>query len=118
MKEISVKFLLCIVLAVFFNAVNAQWVRVNGPYGGSVYSIAVSGSNIYAAIMLNGVYRSTDNGISWTAMNSGLNSLSVNSLVTDGENVFAGTLDGVSTPLTIPCGLVRIRDSPTFISAH
>jgi len=50
----------------------AQWVQTNGPYGGSALSFAVSGTNLIAAAGDGGVYRSTNSGSSWTAINNGL----------------------------------------------
>ena len=39
----------------------------------------------------NGVYRSTDNGDSWTLVNTGLTSTDVAALAIDGSTIFAGT---------------------------
>ncbi len=49
----------------------AQWVQTNGPCSGSVTSFAVSGTNLFAGIW-GGVFLSTNNGTSWTAVNNGL----------------------------------------------
>jgi photosystem II stability/assembly factor-like uncharacterized protein len=46
----------------------------------------------------NGVFRSTDGGASWTAMNTGLTSLAINALAIDpgdATRIFAGTSGGV-----------------------
>ena len=70
----------------------AQWVQTNGPYGGSVVrSFAVLGTNLFAGTF-GGVFLSTDNGASWTAVNNGLPPYTdVNSLAVLGTNLFAGT---------------------------
>jgi ligand-binding sensor domain-containing protein len=47
------------------------------------------------------VYRSSDNGLNWYGISTGLPSTSVNCLVTDGGNVFAGTTKGVAMLDTI-----------------
>jgi len=43
----------------------------------------------------SGVYLSTNNGTSWTAVNSGLTNLNVAALAVCGNNIFAGTRSGV-----------------------
>jgi photosystem II stability/assembly factor-like uncharacterized protein len=51
--------------------VQAQWIQTNGPQSGSILSLASNGSYLFAVIQANGVYRSSDNGISWAEMNTG-----------------------------------------------
>ncbi len=80
------------------NPLHAQWVQTNGPYGGSIQSFAVSGTNLFAGTYYGGVYggdvfRSTNNGTSWTA--TGLTYTTVLSLAVSGTNLFAGTYGGV-----------------------
>lgn len=90
-----------------------------GTYSGNIYSSSNNGSNwnlvlaqfstlggwntssfatisdtVYAAIMFRGVYRSTDNGNTWLFSNYGMLD-SVNCLTVCGNNVFAGTLQGL-----------------------
>jgi photosystem II stability/assembly factor-like uncharacterized protein len=72
---------------------NAQWVDPNGPFGTTLTSLAVSGSNLFAGTTVGGVYLSTDNGTSWTAINSGLTTNYVTALATAGTDVFAGTYE-------------------------
>ncbi|HEY5123677.1 MAG TPA: regulator, partial [Ignavibacteria bacterium] len=83
-----------------FNTLNAQWIQTNGPCGGTVQCfLAVSGTNLFAGTLLDGVYLSTNNGTSWTAVNSGFsknyNVANVHSLAVSGTNLFAGTGGGV-----------------------
>ena len=60
---------------IFFTvAVNAQWVQTNGPNGGTVNCFAISDTNIYAGTN-GGVFLSTNNGTSWTAINTGLTNI-------------------------------------------
>jgi len=59
----------------------------------SVYSLAVSGNNIFAGTSINGIYVSTNNGTNW--LQTSLNNLYVNYLVTSENNIFAGTANGV-----------------------
>ncbi|HQF29438.1 MAG TPA: hypothetical protein PLD36_12545, partial [Bacteroidia bacterium] len=91
MKRIFLAIL--IHLLMLMNA-SAQWVQTNGPYGGDINCIEVSGSNIFAGTEFGGVYISANNGISWTAVNNGLPPVvAVRSLAVSGNNIFAGTLN-------------------------
>jgi hypothetical protein len=68
----------------------AQWVQTNGPAGGNIQSLAVSGSIVFvgAGYPNYGVFCSTDNGQTWTS--PGLVGLSVSSIASSGTSVFAG----------------------------
>lgn len=60
-----------------------------------VYSIAISGTNIFAGTYGCGVFRSTDNGKNWTPIDSGLPHTYVRALTVLGTDLFAGTDNGV-----------------------
>ena len=53
-----------------------KWVEMNnGLYGGRAYSLAIDPINtqtIYAGTWYGGVFKSTDGGASWNAINNGL----------------------------------------------
>ena len=87
------------ILLAFFglsSLVNAQWQQTNGPYGGNINCIASDGTNIFAGTNGQGVFLSSNNGSSWTAVNNGLPGWSpVYSFAISGTNIFAGTYDGV-----------------------
>jgi Secretion system C-terminal sorting domain len=51
----------------------------------------VSGNNIFAGTYGDGVFLSTNNGVSWTNISKGLGQQSVYSLTVSGGNIFAGT---------------------------
>jgi hypothetical protein len=74
-------------------SLQAQWIQTNGPSGGGVTCFAVDGSNLFAGTY-NGVFLSTNNGTSWTAVNTGLTNTIVLSLAVNGSNLFAGTDGG------------------------
>jgi len=77
------------------NSSFAQWVQTNGPGGGNVLSLAVNGTNLFAGTYGGGVFLSTNNGTSWTTVNTGLTNTIVRSLAVNGTNLFAGTNGGV-----------------------
>ena len=78
-------------------SINAQdfWEKTNGPYGGHINTFAVDSSGrIFAGTAGGGIFRSTDNGESWTPKNNGLTATEVFCLVANAsENIFAGTFD-------------------------
>ncbi len=59
-----------------------------------VYSLAVSGSNLFAGTA-GGVFLSTNNGLTWTERNTGLANTIVSSLLISDTNIYAGTWGGV-----------------------
>ncbi|MEA3448944.1 MAG: hypothetical protein U9Q98_10955, partial [Bacteroidota bacterium] len=65
------KIILLAIVTLSVNIVTAQWTQTNGPYGGHINSIAISGTNIFAGTW-DGVFLSSDNGQNWTAVNNGL----------------------------------------------
>ncbi|MEX0601758.1 MAG: regulator, partial [Bacteroidota bacterium] len=87
-------FLLALLAATSIHPLFAQWVQTNGPYGGFVRSLAVSGTNLFAGTDGGGVFLSTNNGTSWTQVNTGLTNTDVRSLAVSGTNLFAGTDGG------------------------
>ena len=94
-------FLAGLVLLATNGTVVAQWVQTSLDTV-SVNTIAVSGTNIFASTgwpfisLPNGVFRSTDNGTTWTAVNNGLpEPLWVSVLVVSDTHLFAGTGSGV-----------------------
>ena len=76
--------------------ISPQWVQTNETNDLTFMSLAVSDMNLFAGTY-GGVYLSTNNGTSWTAVNSGLTTVSaVHALAVSGTNLFAGaTYDGV-----------------------
>jgi photosystem II stability/assembly factor-like uncharacterized protein len=65
---------LSIILFGLSSEVEARWVQTTGPTGGYVGYLATIGSDVYAAVPWGGVYRSVDNGASWTPVNLAPNS--------------------------------------------
>ncbi len=86
-----------------------NWVSVlNGIIGSNWLSLAVDSiGNIYtgSASGGSGIYRSTDNGDSWIKADSGITDLTILSLTTKGNDIFAGTETG---------GVFRSSDSGEF----
>jgi len=67
---------------------SAQWIGTNGPPSSAI-SLDVYGNNLFAGTSYNGVYKTTDNGTSWTF--SGLPNHFVLDFAHSGSNLFAGS---------------------------
>lgn len=65
----------------------AQWIQANGAGLGRPTCVAINGTNLFAGTEFGGVIRSSDNGITWNITNN----LPIYSLISHGENLYAGT---------------------------
>lgn len=97
MNADSLKLACCIgPLVVFFQAADARWSQASGPWGGSISCFAMGGGAILAGSMDDGVFHSSDGGMSWTPVDSGIPVTSegwrpVSALAAHGNVFFAGT---------------------------
>jgi len=78
------------------NPLLAQWVYTNS-FSGSVQALAVSGTNLFAGTWYPGIFLSTNNGTSWTAVNSGLTDTDIFALAVSGTDLYAGAESGGGT---------------------
>src|SRR5262245_57698647 len=71
--------------------------ETNGPQGGAGIALARNSiGNIFVGTQGGGVFRSIDNGESWTGINNGLTATNVRALaISSVDHVFAGTFGGV-----------------------
>jgi hypothetical protein len=77
-------------LFVVWQTAHGQWVQTNGPPGSTVWSFAVSGTNLSAGADGGAVCLSTDSGASWPTVNSDLANTTVNGLAIGSTNLFLG----------------------------
>ncbi len=64
------------------------------PCNVSVYALVEYNGLIYASISRNGIYFSNDSGNNWSAINTGIENLTFNSLFVEGSNIYAGNING------------------------
>jgi hypothetical protein len=95
----------CLWFIILFSAPGtlSQWVQTNGPDVGCIHVLATApngtgGTNLYAGAY-GGVFRSTDNGTSWSVPGTTLTDMSTYAFLpipngTGGTTLFAGTWGG------------------------
>jgi photosystem II stability/assembly factor-like uncharacterized protein len=67
------------------------WEKTKGPPGLQVTVIYKANSIVYAGTATQGVYKSTDDGVTWVAANSGLELTQVHALIASGGNLLVAT---------------------------
>jgi photosystem II stability/assembly factor-like uncharacterized protein len=77
----------------FTVSLRGQWVQVVGSYGGSTTSVIANGNDLIAGTF-DGLYRSSNAGLTWSPWNSDLSS-SVVALAGNGETFLAATNTGI-----------------------
>ncbi len=93
----SIKLQAVLLTILFFSLTgktNAQWTASVSPTGGAVYTVATSGSNLYAGSYAAGVFISTNNGLTWASKSVGIITHRVTSIAAAGTNVYAVTAGG------------------------
>lgn len=74
----------------------AMWTTTGGPVGGGALAMLASGSNVFAGVLSNGVYRSTDGGATWKRASKGIPDFaSVNALAQVSDTIIAAAAFGV-----------------------
>lgn len=69
---------------------NAQWLQMNGPVGGEVYYLHQISYNSFAGTGYKGLFRSTNNGASWTQTMNGITPLNIGAMTSNATNTFVG----------------------------
>ncbi|MGA9292680.1 MAG: T9SS type A sorting domain-containing protein [Ignavibacteriaceae bacterium] len=96
MKNIKKILPLFISLFVFINVSWGQWVKTNGPWGGTVASCFTGNKDkLYAGSESQGIFLSTDKGMNWKSINSNLPDKSILSVLAIGDTIFAGTYNAL-----------------------
>lgn len=84
--------ILLIAVLFLFSNINAQWQKTNGPYGAYIRCTVVNGTTVFAGGQYSQLYKSTDNGLTWSNVNLPINGPAIMSLAASGNNIYAGTI--------------------------
>jgi len=112
----------CLIFLALFNRVQAQdWEQTNGPNGGAISGLTISGNYTYASIgntlyykEAGGVFRTDDNGLNWVSMNNGLLNTNIKTVYAKDTVLFAGAIAGYDA---VDAGVFRsFNDGQTWES--
>lgn len=87
--SLSLIILLFVCFFLYNQNCEAQWIKTSGAIPGGIASLTYNSSYIFAGTSINGVYRSSNNGQSWTQ--TALNALDIYALAINSGTLFAGT---------------------------
>lgn len=79
----------------------APWEKTAGPPGLTVTVIYRANNVVYAGTDTQGVYKSTDNGLSWVPANTGIERASISDIIVSGSNLLAAAKSSCPTYLNI-----------------
>jgi len=85
----SLLIFICIYLLSF--PIYSQWNRTSGPEGISIRTITTIDGILYAGTYTDGLFMSNDDGMTWDAINEGIEYLDVTSVINLKGSLFAGT---------------------------
>ncbi len=105
---------------------HAQWATVHGPQGGPDNAFLINGDNLFVATAVGGLFRSQNDGTSWSPVQNGLTATWVSSFAIFGGTLFAGTMgsgvfhssDGGASWTEVNKGLAEMNIVAMAVSGH
>jgi len=99
LKKLTNKILFISLLNYFFvviTDVNCQWEQMSSGIGAgkSIQCMVLDGNSILAGTSDAGIFKSTNNGLSWNSINNGLTVLNVKKIYISGNIIYAGVYSG------------------------
>jgi photosystem II stability/assembly factor-like uncharacterized protein len=91
MKNSVSAFSLLFLLISSLSAQHAPWEKTAGPPGLTVEVIYKVNNIVYAGTDTQGIYKSTDDGLSWSAANNGIERASIRDIIVSGGNLLAAS---------------------------
>ena len=78
------------------SAQHAPFEKTAGPPGLTVTVIYKANNVVYAGTQIQGIYKSTDNGLNWIAANNGIDRARISDIIASGPNVLAAASSSCS----------------------
>jgi hypothetical protein len=110
-------FAVLLILAQPLLGANAGWVRTSNTAGNTIQSIIRSGGHLFASTFGTGIFRSSDNGATWTQINVNLPETDVRSLLAYPGFIFAGTNRGVVCTRSTDNGITWTESNSGFLTS-
>src|ERR1051325_3528580 len=102
------KFFKYLIFLLFtLNSIYAQWTRLPGPKGTDVTVLYSANGFLFAGTKSIGIYRTSNNGLSWSPANLGIENCQVNDIIASGSIILAAVSS--SCPGTI--GVYKSTDN-------
>src|SRR5215204_2030464 len=79
------------------NGATAPWEKTAGPPGITVTVIYKANNIVYAGTETQGIYKSTDEGLTWSAANNGIERASISDIISSGGNLLAAASSSCSS---------------------
>jgi photosystem II stability/assembly factor-like uncharacterized protein len=76
----SLKYFIVILIVTFYSTSFGQWTPASGPWGGTINTIFVDGTDLWVGTDVAGIFFSSDGGANWVARNTGLSQIFNNNL--------------------------------------
>lgn len=78
---------------VFYSSDNGDnWTQSAGTSSIGVFCMVIKGTNLFMSTVSSGVYKSINNGVTWTAVNNGISNITwMRSIVVKGSDLYAAT---------------------------
>ena len=89
MKNVIFGFYLLFLGIGSLSAQHAPWEKTAGPPGLTVTVIYKANNILYAGTDTQGIYKSTNDGLNWTAANSGIDRARISDIIASGGNLLA-----------------------------
>lgn len=89
-----IKYLILIIFLVIYNNSYSQWQKMFEVYA-TIYEFTGNSNYVFCATGPTGVFRSSDNGLTWDTVNSGLENKNAQTITAQGSYIFVGTDSGL-----------------------
>jgi len=94
-------FYVWFLLPLSLSAQHAPWEKTAGPPGLTVKVVYKTNNIVYAGTDTQGIYKSTDDGLSWSAANDGIERTSISDMIVSGGNLLAAVSSGCPSLLNV-----------------
>jgi photosystem II stability/assembly factor-like uncharacterized protein len=89
--NITKRTLLIMIMLLSGNQIFAQWIKVSSIPNNNIVALKVDQNTIYAASGTNEIYKTSDNGLTWTTLTVSRSPIDITSLIFYKQKIYGGT---------------------------